>query len=112
MDIFRLSHYVHQIFLLFLKGESTGLSGDPGDDDDALLWRSFQLLCDLKLDPVAGSIRDTDAVQEGSVYCDDSAPEDGRRLLQRFRSGSRCHAGAGVRRLYRYKVAHDKPYQR
>ena len=75
--IFRLSHYIQQVFLLFLKGKSTGLSGDPGNNDDALRWSSFPLLCDLKLDPVAGSIRNTDAVQEGSVYGDDPAPENG-----------------------------------
>ena len=36
LDIFRLSHHVNQVFLVFLKGESTGLSGDPGDDDNAI----------------------------------------------------------------------------
>ena len=63
--------------LLFLKGKSASLPGEPGDDDCTPRGGPFPLLCDLKLDSIAGSVGDAHAVEEGSVYCDDAAPENG-----------------------------------
>jgi hypothetical protein len=90
LDIFRLSHYVNQVFLVFLKVESTGLSGEPGDDDCTLRPGAFPLLCDLKLDSIAGSICDADAVKERSVYCHHSAP----KTVEDFCNASAAVAGA------------------